>query len=420
VQSDHDTYFRTIRKVIMSVNHPKGSAEYINRLNKIKVLNLIRESGSISRAEIVKQTGLSAPTITRIVDSLINSEKLASQVGIGESKGGRPPVIVQFNGEDNYVIGIDWGRTHIYGVISNLNGDSLAKLDVRTEAGDGFETDLKRVISLIEKLLHKSKLDKRKVYGIGVAAAGFINKKTDIIEYSPNFKWKDVDIKKPLNEYFNVPVIVDNVSRVMAKGELMYGIGDRCNDFIFINIGYGIGSGIIMNGQAFYGFDGMAGEIGHNRISDSSAGGLQCSCGKKDCLECYSSGRGIAEMAIDKLKFYPNSSLNKLKKISTQTIAIEAQKGDELAIYLFNQAADYLGLAIASVANIFNPAAIVLGGKVMKSGSFFTERIRTVFNREIIQQPNRNIELLQSQLGNEAAVKGAVSLILNEVLNFRV
>lgn len=404
----------------MNSNYPKGSAEYINRLNKIKVLNLIRESGEMSRAEIVKQTGLSAPTITRIVDSLINKEKLASQVGIGESKGGRPPVIVQFNGEASYVIGIDWGRTHIYSVLANLNGDVLVSSDVKTEATDSFDSDMRRVINLVEKLILKSGVDVSKLRGIGVAAAGFINKKTDIIEYSPNFKWKNVDIKKPLIEHFNVPVIVDNVSRVMAQGELMYGIGERCKDFIFINVGYGIGSGIIVNGQAFYGFDGMSGEIGHNRINVAVAGGLKCSCGKMDCLECYSSGRGIAEIALEKLKFYPDSGLNNLKKISAQTISALARKEDELALFLFNQAADYLGTAIASVANMFNPAAIVLGGKVMNSGSFFTERIRTAFHREIIQQPNRDIELLQSQLGDEAAVKGAISLILNEVLNLRV
>ncbi len=402
------------------MKHPKGSAEYINRLNKIKVLNLIRESGEISRAEIVKQTGLSAPTITRIVDSLINTEKLAVQVGIGESKGGRPPVIVKFNGADSYVIGIDWGRTHIYSVLSNLNGDALAEVDTGTEASDSFESDLERVIDLIEQLFNKSGIDKRKLHGIGVAAAGFINKRTDNIEYSPNFKWENVDIKKPLIDHFKVPVLVDNVSRVMAQGELMYGIGDKFKDFIFINIGYGIGAGFIVNGQPFFGFDGMAGEIGHNKIIGAAPVGLKCSCGKMDCLECYSSGRGITEIAIRQKDLYPDSSLNKLEKLSTEKIAAEAKNGDQFALHLFNQAAEYLGQAIAATANLFNPAAIVLGGRVMNSGAFFTEKIKTVFKREVIQQPNRNIDLLQSKLGNQAAVKGATSLILHEVLNFRV
>ncbi len=404
----------------MNVGYPKGSAEFINRLNKIKVLNLIRESGEISRAQIVKQTGLSAPTITRIVDSLINTEKLAEQIGVGESRGGRPPVIVRFNGENGYVVGIDWGRTHIYGVLSNLNGEALTKLDIRTEASEGFDVDMKRVITLIEKLITKSGIDTNKLYGIGVAAAGFINKRNDIVEFSPNFNWEDVDIKRPLKEHFNVPVIVDNVSRVMAQGELMYGIGEKCKNFIFINVGYGIGSGFIMNGQPFFGYDGMAGEIGHNRIVGAEAGGLKCSCGKLDCLECYSSGRGIADIALKQIANYPQSSINTLQKKSAENIAKEAAKGDEFALYLFNQAADYLGLAIACVANLFNPEAIVLGGRVMNSGSFFTERIRHVFNQEVIQQSKRKIKLLQSRLGSEAAVKGATSLILNEVLNFRV
>lgn len=404
----------------MPEDQPKGSAEYINRLNKIQVLNLIRESGEISRAEIVKKTGLSAPTVTRIVDNLINAEKLVEQVGVGISSGGRPPMIVRFNGEDSYVVGVDWGRTHIFGILSNLNGDVLEELDVQTESNDNFDEDLQSAIRLIEKLIKGSGIDTRKLHGIGVAAAGFINKKSDIIEYSPNFKWKNVDIRKPLAERFRVPVIVDNVSRVMAHGELLYGIGDHCKDFIFINVGYGIGAGIIVEGKSFTGYDGMAGEIGHNRIVSPAAGGLRCACGKMDCLECYSSGRGIAELAREKIKYYKDSALGRVSEITTEVIAEYARRGDELALQLFNQAADLLGISIASMANVFNPQTIVLGGKVIKAGNFFIERINRVFQREIIQQPSRKIKVIQSRLGDEAAVKGAVSLILREVLELNV
>lgn len=404
----------------MVPNHPKGSAEFINRLNKIKVLNLIRESGEISRAAIVKETGLSAPTVTRIVESLINIERLVEQIGIGESSGGRPPLIVRFNGEESYVIGVDWGRTHIYGVLANLNGRSLTELDITTDVGDDFQMDLKRVVSLIEKLLTESGIDKKTLKGIGVAAAGFINKKNHIIEYSPNFKWVNVDIKQPLAQHFGVPVMVDNVSRVMALGELLYGIGETCKDFIFINVGYGIGAGIVSNGKPFFGFDGMAGEMGHNRVVGPVTGGRQCACGKMDCLECYSSGRGITEIGTQQRPFYPKSLLHSSARLSTEIIAGFARQGDELALQLFHQAADFLGLAIASMANMFNPAAVVLGGKVINAGPFFTERIISVFEREVIQQPARKIKLLKSKLEDEAAVKGAVSLILSDILNFRV
>lgn len=405
--------------------HPIGNAEYINRLNKIKVLNIIRDAGMISRAEIVKLAGLSAPTVTRVVDSLINKEQLAKQVGIGESSGGRPPMIVQFNGEQNYVIGIDWGRTHIHGILSDLNAKTLAELDIRTESEDNFETDLDKVYDLIETLLRESGIKKHKLLGIGIAAAGFINKKTDLIEFSPNFNWVNVDIRKPILERFKVPVKVDNVSRVMALGELHYGLGEQSKDFIFLNIGYGIGSGIIMNGEPFYGFEGISGEIGHVKVISETPENRQCSCGKTDCLECYSSGHGIAELAKSRISKYPKSlikeySKEKAGKITAEHVARAAKNGDELGLNIINQASRYMGVALSSLTNILNPETIVLGGKVAQPDSLFVEKIKEVFDREKLKGVSRDIKIVPTSLRGEAAVKGAVSLILQEVLKLNV
>jgi glucokinase-like ROK family protein len=403
---------------------PKGSAQYINRLNKIKVLNLIRESGKISRADIVKVTGLSAPTITRIVDSLINVEKLVAQTGIGESGGGRPPVIVHFNGESKYVIGIDWGRTHIHGILTNLNGESFADIDIPTSVTTDYTESMERVFGLIEGLIKESKIAQSDLAGIGVAAAGFVSRHNQHIEFSPNFGWRDVDLCKPLLERFNVPVIVDNVSRVMAMGEMHYGGAEKLKNFLFINVGYGIGSGIILDHKPFYGNDGWSGEIGHTRVGKSKRNVRQCSCGKKDCLECFSSGRGIVETVERELSKYPNSVLNEVaqndERLTGELIAVAAQKGDELALKAFNLAADYLGTSVASVANILNPEAIFFGGKVMKAGDFFLSKIEQVFQEECLLNKSRSIRILKTELGDMAAVKGATSLILNEILNFNV
>lgn len=402
-----------------------GNAEYINRLNKIRVISLIREKGEISRSEIVKLAGLSAPTVTRAVDSLVNKEKLVVEMGAGKSGGGRPPLIVRFNGNDSYVIGIDWGRTHIFGILSNLNAEAITQIDIRTSSGNDFLADLRRVSALIEDLLTQSGVERHKLRGIGIAAAGFVNKDNGIIEFSPNFNWADADIREPLHKRFRVPVIVDNVSRVMALGELIYGIGDRCKDFIFINAGFGIGAGIIVNGQPFKGFDGFSGELGHTRVAALKLNSRRCVCGKTDCLENFASGRGIAEMAREELSFHPHSLLNKAcngnpEAIDAEMVAEAARAGDLFSSLLFEQAAEYIGVAMANMANLFNPSSIVTGGKVFKAGPFFVHRIRSVFEREILQQPRRRIDILECSLGDEAAVKGAVSLILREILNFNV
>ena len=401
-------------------NSKTSNTNYLNQLNKVKVLNLIRNARKISRADIVKETGISAPTVTRIVDDLIHNEKLVKQVGTGESKGGRPPKIVQFNAENNLIIGLDWGRTHIYATLSNLNAEILYESDTPTEASQDFNKDLQKLYSIIEQLIGQSGIDEGKLAGIGIAAAGYVNKE-GIIEYSPNFSWKNVDLKKPISERFGVPVIVNNVSRVMALGELYYGTHGM-KDFAFVNLGYGIGAGIIANGKPLLGFNGISGEFGHTKLYPEAYTSRTCVCGKSNCLECFASGRGIEQTAKERIKNHPDSLVNELTHNNTDLIdarllAKAAGEGDSFALGIFLEAAEILGISIANMTNILNPEAVILGGKVTRTGNFFISRIREVFNREQLAHTNVQVKLMQTSIPGKTAVKGATALVLREVLN---
>ena len=403
-------------------------AEQINRFNKIVVLNIIRQENEISRADIVKKTGLSAPTVTRIVDSLIQNEALVEEVGVGESSGGRPPMIVRFSGNNNFVIGIDLGRTHIQGVVANLNGDTIFSKDTAVSTEGTFDLDISLVINLITDLISNSGVLPNKLLGIGLAVAGFVNQLTDKVEFSPNFGWNMVNVKALLEEEFNIPIHVDNVSRVMAMGELIYGLGQKINDFIYVNIGYGIGSGIISQGKPFIGYDGFAGEIGHMKIRNFGSlpeFSRKCVCGKTDCLECYASGRGIAQTVRQEIASYPDSYINslcnhKLEEITTAMVAKAAEAEDKLALKVLSDAASILGTTLANVANTINPRAVIIGGKVTLSGEFFFEKIKEEFEKVTLPNVSRKIAVEKSQLINEAGVKGAIALILKEILDFNV
>jgi predicted NBD/HSP70 family sugar kinase len=409
-------------------NHKaKGSAELINRLNKIEVLNIIRHEQLISRAEIVKKSGLSAPTVTRIVDSLINHEALAEQVGIGESSGGRPPVMVRFNAKNNFVIGIDWGRTHLHVVLANLDAEIVTSFDEPIPFHADFEHDLQWVILVVNKLLSGSNIPNERILGIGVAAAGYVNFHAGLVEFSPNFGWSKLNLKESIAQYFLFPVVVDNVSRVMALGELSYGVGAKIRNFIFVNIGFGIGSGIIIDGKPLFGFDGYSGEIGHSRVPNTTAGALSrlCVCGKANCLECFASGRGIAQTAKEKAALNPDSVVMQLangdiEQITSELLAKAANLGDVLAKEIFLEAATLLGIALANFANAFNPEAVIIGGKVTLAGDFFTERINNVFQSEILPNVTRPVQLLLSDMQGSEAVKGAVALVLKEVLALNI
>jgi glucokinase-like ROK family protein len=404
---------------------PKGSAEHIYMLNKIKILNFIYEEREISRAEIARKTGISAPTVSRIVDSLIHKEKLATDVGFGGSSGGRRPVIVRFDGSNSFVIGIDWGRTHINGVLADLDANILFELDIPSDPDTSFNEDFKNVKKLIEHLITKSGIKKNELSGIGVAVAGYVNKNTGIVEFSPNFKWKNANIQEPLAKNFHVPVMVDNVCRVAAMGEYLYGTKKMLNDFIFFNIGHGIGSGILYEGQPFWGHDGFSGEIGHTLVKPLYGEDRKCSCGKINCLESFSSGRGIEETMKKKMDNHPNSMIHMLvagkkERVTTELIAKAAKAGDNLSLEILRDAGQLVGVSLAIFANVINPAAIILGGKVSLSGDVFISAIQETFATECLPNTVRKIPIIKSELIGQAAVKGSISLVLRQVLNLNL
>ncbi len=408
-----------IDKVTKNCTSQNGNAEFIYRMNKIKVLNVLHQYGQISRTQIVQLTGLSAPTVTRIIDSLIHTERLVSTVGRGDSKGGRPPVILEFKGSDRYVIGLDWGHTHILGVLTDLHGEVIKRINIHVGASGDFTTDMKQLIALIRRLIIESLIPSDSLMGIGVAIAGYIKKETTKVGFSPSFGWEDVDVKHPLESEFGVPVLVGNMSQVMAQGELLYGIGKEVKDFVFVNVAQNVGAGIIINGTLFKGFDGYAGELGHTRVSGKQDGHI-CSCGKTDCLECYASTNGLVERAKELLLDYPESILSTVEDISVQSLSQAASSGDDLAQNVLNTAADSLGLAIATLTNVINPEAVVVGGVVGFFGENFITRICEQFERNQLSNTDRIIPLTESILKDQAAVLGAASLMINEVLQLRV
>ncbi|MFO7934392.1 MAG: ROK family transcriptional regulator [Bacteroidales bacterium] len=400
---------------------PKGNAVYINRLNKIKILGLIREHGTISRAEIVTRSGLSAPTVTRIVDSLINEEKLVVSLGMGASKGGRPPVMLKFNGDKNYVIGIDLGATATRGVLSNLNGKFIDEIEVPTRLEDGFEEIIGDVATMIRQLAaSKKKSSISSILGVGIAVAGLVDLKKNIVEYSPDFNWHNVDIIGTLRDQVEFPIIFDNVTRLMALGGLCYGKGRKSRNFICVNVGYGIGSGIVANGEILTGMDGFAGEFGHMTIDKDSD--IQCNCKKYGCLEALASGKAIALTAQSRLAWGQDSLLNEMcngdiSKVTTKMVADAAKEGDELAMSVFKRAMEYIGIGIANLVNLFNPELIVIGGGVSLAGDIFFENIREVVNKHVMQSTQRHLQILPVAHGKNAALMGAFALIVSRVLN---
>jgi glucokinase-like ROK family protein len=400
-------------------NDPNGTAKYINKLNKVKVLNLIRNSDRISRADIAKMTKLSAPTVSRIVESLMDVG-LVNETGPGDSTGGRRPTLLKFSADNNFIIGIDLGTTNIYGVLSNLEAKIIAEKSCPTRVQDGFQSIMARTSEVIEELKGQLGDKAGRIFGVGMAVAGLINRDRNIVEFSPDFHWHNVDVVGELSRWHNMPIVFDNVTRVMALGEYCYGIGKQFKNFVCVNVGYGIGAGIIMNGEPLYGPKGMAGEFGHITLEKDSR--VQCECGNFGCLEALASGNALAKAARSKLQAGAKSSIenmcgNDLGNITAKMVADAAKQGDAVAWDVFNRSAEFLGIGIAGLINLLSPEAIVIGGGVAQSGDILFDMVRKTVNNRALNKISREVAILPATFGMRAAVMGAVSLILNKVLN---
>ena len=403
----------------MKSNNSSGGASYINRLNKIKVLNISRTTENLSRADIAKISGLSAPTVSRIIEDLL-AEGLVREIGEGVSQGGRRPTLLKFSDHMNFIIGIDLGTTNIYGVLSDFDAKIIAEVRRPTCVEEGFSNVMRRTADVITSLINEPSVKDKRIYGIGMAVAGLINRKRNIVEFSPDFHWHNVDVVEALSQFHKYRIFFDNVPRVMAMGERWFGLGKKYKNLICVNVGYGIGAGIIIDGKPLCGPLGMAGEFGHITLDKDSL--VQCDCGNFGCLEALASGNAIAKSAIKRLREGERSLLLELcdgdiSKVTAEMVANAAKQGDVLSWTVFERAMEYLGIGIAGLVNLFSPEAVVIGGGVAQAGEILFEKVRKTVNARSLSMISSNVMIRPATFGVKTAVMGAVSLVLSEVIN---
>lgn len=399
------------------------NTEVLTRETKISILNAIRENEGISRLEIAEKTKLSTATVTRVVESLINVDDLVEERGSKTPPKGRPRKLLFFKGHNKYIIGIDLGTTYIRGVLADLNTEAIKEVDIITEAHKGFRHVISRIIGVIENLQKTNLIDNSKIKGVGIAVPGMIDFSRDIVEYSPAFDWHEVKINEMLRKKITLPVFYDNVSRVMALGELNFGKGRDLDNFIVVNVGYGIGSGIIIDKKLFFGTNGMAGEFGHVPVCGDNL--VKCTCGKTNCLTAYSSGDAIARRAKLAIERGQKSMVTELAEnnddlISAELVAEAAKMGDKLSINVFKQSMGYLGESIAGLIKVLNPQAVFIGGGVSLNGKIFWDNLRKSVNDNLMHQKSTDCEIFPVTYPGKSAVYGALALVLDKIISFEL
>jgi len=310
------------------------------------------------------------------------------------------------------VAGIDIGGTNTdYGFV-DAEGDILFRSHHKTHEFERFE-DL--AITLHAEMLKAAKDKNFDIVAVGIGAPNG-NYYNGTIEYAPNLQWKGIiPVVEIFERIFNKPVFVTNDANAATLGEMLFGGAKGLKDFVYITLGTGVGSGIVVNGELVYGHDGFAGEVGHILVKEH---GRLCGCGRHGCLETYSSVTGLIRSVNIYKRDFPGSALRRydMADLNGKMIYEHALKGDKLALKAFDIAAKRLGIALANVVAITSPEVIFLFGGLAKAKEFIFAPVKKYMEENLLTVFRNKVKLLPSLLaGNEAAIKGAAALAWREL-----
>lgn len=386
----------------------------MRQLNRAILLNLIRQDGSISRAEIAKRTRLSRSTVSTIISCLI-AEDLVHESGAGESQGGRRPIMVHFNYQAGNVVGLDLAANHMMVVVTDLDASIRATGEEAFSVGDGPEAGLRRAVGLVRDTAARAGVDLARVVGLGVGVPGPLNFGAGAVVAPPIMPgWDGVPLRARFEEALGIPVYVDNDANLAALGEHWRGAGRGVDDFAYVKMELGIGCGLVLHGELYRGQLGSAGELGHVVLEEE---GPACKCGGSGCLEAMAGAQAILQQADGLLQSGRKSLLSRAWQnggLNIQDVIAAARQGDALSKELFQNAGRHVGVALASLVNVLNPGLLIVGGTVSQVGDDLLGAISETVHARALTAASQAVRVVPGELGREATALGAVTLVLQE------
>jgi predicted NBD/HSP70 family sugar kinase len=399
-----------------------GDLNLMKKINKSIVLELLRKASPLSRAEVAKTTGLTKATVSTLVAELME-ENLLYEIGTGESSGGRKPVLLVFRQDAGYAIGVDLGVRDIHAVLTDLKGTIVHETRSSLRGMDTPEQVLGRLKDCLRRLMNKAPASPYGVVGIGVGVPGITDDKGTVL-FAPNLGWRNVPLQSRLEAEFKVPVIIDNEANAGAVGEKEFGIGRDVSNLIYISVGIGIGSGIILKDELYRGASGYSGEMGHFTVH---ADGRPCRCGNVGCWELYASEQAIlaeaeallspdaaddgsgAETAAEA----DDSATEVPRQAELEALASLADSGNEAAQELFRRTGRYLGVGVVNIINTFNPELIIIGNRFTLAERWLAPSVREVIQERALPYHRERLRLEFAGLGLRSSVAGAASFAVS-------
>ncbi len=379
------------------------------------VITYFIHNGNSTITDLAQELNLSIPTTTKFVNEMCKT-KILNEFGKLETNEGRRPNLYGLNPTSGYFLGVDINEFSVNIGMMNFKGD-MEELKMKIPYSiDNTMSSLDELCGLITNSIQESEVDANKIINININFSGRVNPETGYC-YSI-FNFSESPLTKIISDKINMHVSIDNDSRSMAYGEYIKGCVKGEKDVLFINISWGLGMGMILDGKLYKGKSGFSGELGHVHTFDNE---ILCKCGKKGCLETEVSGQALCRIVNEHIKAGESSILSKKhseeKPYTLEEIIDATNHEDLLCIDIVEKMGQKLGESLAGLINIFNPELVVIGGILSLTGDYLLQPIKTSVRKYTLNIVNKDTSIVLSKLKEKAGITGACMLARTHIFD---
>ncbi|MBB6417267.1 ROK family transcriptional regulator [Streptomyces sp. AK010] len=391
----------------------KRTSRDIRTANRYEVLRQIIAESPTSRQELAAATGLSLATVATLVGELLDL-RMITEVGFEDSAGGRPRGLVAVNSPGGALIGVDIAETYVHVELFDLGLNVLARAEEDVRPSESLpEQVVGHVATAVGSVVTQAGIEGARVLGVGVSVPGQVDRATGTSEYAPNWDWHDVPLLELLTEHIAYPLYLDNPLRASAVAELWFGAARGHGNAVVVNLGTGVGAGLILGGGLHRGVTNSAGEWGHTTMV---LDGRLCRCGNHGCVEAYVGARGIM---LNLRELSPDSPLlhGEDQTATIDALARGIAADDPVARRVVHETARYLGAGVADLVNLFNPEIVVLSSWVARTlGEPLLHEVREAVTRHALPRPLAATEVVLSPIPTDPVCLGAATFALEGAL----
>jgi len=385
----------------------------VRQENLKRVIRFIHRHGATNRLAIANALNLGLSTVTNLVAEL-EKEGLIREEGRGESLGGRKPAILNFDKEWGWVVAVKIGARRVHVGLANLDGELKAKKVEFLQSQDP-PVVVHQICRLVSSIL--GEYPSQRIIGMGVCCPGIIDPRKGEVLKAVNLHWENVPLREMLAAHFPWPVFVENSLDTGALGEKWFGGARDVKDLLYINVGNGVGAGIIAHGELLEGYQHAAGEFGHTSVDLS---GPPCPCGNRGCVELYVSAPALVKKAQLYMAQGGQTLIRELLNGGTQELTCEvidqaARLGDGFALRLWEEAGQVLGRAIANLVNLLDPEIVVIGGGLSLAHPIFLQSVTATIWEITASLHRRKVEVRRAFFGRDSGLVGAAALTVERI-----